>query len=64
MNSHDGLIQIIFHYTNGQTESFNILLEEDEVLTPQEIQQRILKHLEKSGNEASNAWTSGRRRVY
>lgn len=48
MNSHDSLIQIIFHYTNGQTESFNILLEEDDILTPQEIQQRILKHLEKA----------------
>jgi hypothetical protein len=47
MNSHDNLIQIIFHYTNNQTESFNILLEEDDILTPPEIQQQILKHLEK-----------------
>lgn len=47
MSSQNGLLQITFHYVNGQTEAFNILLQEDSVLTPQEFQQRILKHLDK-----------------
>jgi len=47
MNSQDGLLQITFHYNNGQMEAFNILLHRDSSLTPNEIQQRILKHLEK-----------------
>jgi hypothetical protein len=47
MNNQEGLIQITFHYINGQTESFNVLVQEDSTLTPQELQQRILKHLER-----------------
>lgn len=47
MNNQEGLIQITFHYINGQSETFNVLLQEDSTLTPQELQQRILKHLEK-----------------
>ena len=47
MNSHEGFMQITFHYTNGQSESFKVLLQEDSSLTAQEFQQRVLKHLEK-----------------
>lgn len=47
MNSQEGLMQITFHYGNGQSESFHVILQEDGSLTPQELQQRILKHLEK-----------------
>lgn len=47
MNSHEGFIQITFHYANGQSESFNVLLQEDGALTPQELQQRVIKYLEK-----------------
>lgn len=47
MNNHEGFLQITFHYTNGQTEAFNILLHEDNSLTAHELQQRILKHIEK-----------------
>lgn len=47
MNSHEGFMQITFHYTNGQSETFNVLLQEDGSLTAQELQQRVLKHLEK-----------------
>ena len=43
MNSHDNLIQIIFHYTNGQTESFNV-----GSVTPQELQQQIAQVLAQS----------------
>lgn len=47
MNSHEGFMQLTFHYTNGQSESFKVLLQEDSSLTAQEFQQRVLKHLEK-----------------
>lgn len=47
MSSQDGFIQVTFHYINGQTECFNILLHEDDALTVPELQQRILKNLEK-----------------
>ncbi|HCF25806.1 MAG TPA: hypothetical protein DEV81_00965 [Cyanobacteria bacterium UBA11049] len=47
MSSQDAFIQVTFHYINGQTECFNILLHEDETLTVPELQQRILKNLEK-----------------
>ena len=47
MNSREGFMQIMFHYTNGQSETFNVQLQEDGSLTAQELQQRILKHLEK-----------------
>ncbi len=47
MNSQEAFIQVTFHYINGQTECFNILLHEDETLTVPELQQRILKNLEK-----------------
>lgn len=47
MNSQEGFMQITFHYGNGQSESFNVLLHEDSSLTPQELQQRVIKHLEK-----------------
>ena len=47
MSSQNGMLQIVFHYTNGQTEAFNVLIEEDSSLTPFELQQRILKHLDK-----------------
>lgn len=47
MNSREGFMQIMFHYTNGQSETFNVLLQEDGSLTAQELQQRVLKHLEK-----------------
>ena len=47
MSSQDAFIQVTFHYINGQTESFNILLHEDGSLTLPELQQRILKNLEK-----------------
>ena len=47
MNNQEGLIQITFHYINGQTESFNVLVQEDSTLTHQELQQRILKYIEK-----------------
>jgi len=47
MNSHKNLIQLTFHYVNGQTESFNLCYPENESATEQELQPEILRLLDK-----------------
>ena len=47
MNSQDRLTQVTFHYTNGQTESFNVLQRGDGSATPQALQQEIAQLLDK-----------------
>ncbi len=48
-NNQDGLLQITFHFVNGQTECFNVnvLQEGDSSLTLPEFQNHILQHLDK-----------------
>lgn len=46
MNGQNSLIQITFHYTNGQTESFNVLQPEGTV-SSQVLQQQMLQLLDK-----------------
>ncbi len=46
LNSQDSLIQITFHFINGQTESFNVVQRGDG-MTPQDLQQKIMRILDK-----------------
>lgn len=47
MDWQDSFTQIIFHYTNGQTESFNVLWQGDDSMTPQDTQQKLSQFLDK-----------------
>lgn len=47
LDSQDKLIEITFHYINGQTESFNVVVRADGSMTAQDLQQRIMRILEK-----------------
>lgn len=46
-NGQNSLIQITFHYTNGQTESFNVLLPAVSSVPLQAVQQQIVQLLDK-----------------
>lgn len=47
MHNQDNLTQLTFHYTNGQTESFNLLHLTDGSVTALELQQEIRHLLDK-----------------
>ena len=47
LSSQDSLTQITFHFINGQTESFNVVQRGDASTTPQELQQKIMRILDK-----------------
>lgn len=43
----DSFTQITFHYTDGRTESFNVLWQGDGLITPQDTQQKLSQFLDK-----------------
>lgn len=47
IDNQDTLIQVTFHFVNGQNESFNVLWRADASLTLQDIHQKTMKLLEK-----------------
>lgn len=47
LNNQDSMIELTFHYVNGQTESFNIVHRADGAMTAQDFQQKIMRILEK-----------------
>lgn len=46
-NSQGSLVQITFHFINGQSESYNILHQGEGSVTPQALQQEIIQLLDK-----------------
>ena len=47
LNNQDSLKEITFYFVNGQTESFNIVVRADGSLTAQDLQQKIMRILDK-----------------
>lgn len=47
LKTQDSLIQITFHFVTGQTESFNIVARADDSMTAQDLQQKIMRILDK-----------------
>lgn len=47
LDSQDSLTQLTFHFVNGQTESFNVVQRGNGSMTPQDLQQKIMRSLEK-----------------
>ena len=47
LNSQDSLKELTFYFAGGQTESFNIVVRADGSLTAQDLQQKIMRILDK-----------------
>ena len=47
LSSQDSLTQITCHFINGQSESFNVVQRGDASTTPQDLQQKIMRILDK-----------------